>query len=131
LRISTNILTIIILLFASCEQKSEELQCGTKDPVPTCGNANTIAQPLVFKAKCAVCHMLDNNTTGPKLNKVLEHLPSEKWFDEFVRNQDSLKRNNNQYTIEIEKWSPVDFVHNFKDLNEKQLKEIKEYLDQN
>lgn len=128
--VAKNIFLIIILFIASCNQKTNDLKVATKDPIPTCGDNKTIPQPLVFKAKCVACHMFDKNTTGPKLHKILNRVPSEKWFDEFVRNQDSLKRYNDQYTIEIEKWSPVDYVHNFKELNKKQLKEIKDYLNQ-
>lgn len=121
---------IIILFLTACKQKTKVLGCATKDQVPTCGTPSTIAQPFIFKAKCATCHMLDKNTTGPKLQTILDRVPSEKWFDDFVRNQDSLHSNKDPHTLEIEKWSPVDFVHNFTELNEQQLSEIKDYLDQ-
>lgn len=120
----------MILFIISCKQNTNDLKCATKDPILTCGDLNTNAQPLIFETKCVPCHMLNKNTTGPQFHKILDRVPSENWFDEFVRNEDSLKKIKDKYTIEIERWSPIDFIHDFKELNEDQLMEIKDYLNQ-
>jgi hypothetical protein len=104
--------------------------CATPDPVPTCGNYQTVTQPAIFKVKCFACHRFDKNTTGPKLHNVMDHLPSEDWFDAFVRNEDSLVNAGNKYAVEIQKWSVIDGNHNFKEITNKQLEEIKKYLNQ-
>ncbi len=133
---NTNVKFVSFLIFffvitfnVSCKQKFKELNCATEDSKLISENSS-IKQPYIFKAKCAACHMIDKNTTGPKLYNILSRVPSEKWFDEFVKNEDSLKEIKDEYTIKIEKYSPVDFIHNFKDLNEIQLQEIKRYLNQ-
>jgi cytochrome c551/c552 len=85
--------------------------------------------PTVFKAKCAVCHSLDKDMTGPKLRNILDRVPSEEWFDAFVQYEDSLVNANDPYTIEVQKWSPVRGNHN-SELKDEELKELKEYLSQ-
>lgn len=123
-----NICLIFIVLFSACSQRKKEINCATKDPEIICGNTPNIQPPEIFKSKCAICHRIDVNLTAPKLLNVLERVPSEQWFTDFVRNEDSLKKIKDPYTLEIEEWSPVDFRHNFKELDEKQLEEIKYYI---
>ena len=120
---------LITVLIASCTNQDEPV-CATPDPMPTCGNYNVVPEPAIFKVKCVACHMFDKNTTGPKLHNVMDHLPSENWFDAFVRNEDSLVNVRDNYAIKIQKWSVVDGHHNFKEITNKQLEEIKEYLSQ-
>ena len=125
---------IILILSAfpllGCFNNSEK----TEEPVPTCGvrcgNELKINQPNIFKAKCATCHMLDKNTTGPMMLNILDKVPSELWFDQFVRSEDSLEQVQDPYTLEIQKWSPVDGNHNFKEITEEQLQQLKEFFSQ-
>jgi hypothetical protein len=122
------IITSVLLLFA-CNSKQQSV-CVTPDPIPICGNVNSVSEPAIFKAKCTTCHMLYKNSTGPKLHNVYNHLPNEEWFELFVRNEDSLIKVNDKYARKIQKWSPVDGNHNFKEISDKQMSEIKEYLTQ-
>lgn len=127
------VLTMSVVSLSSCfnqSKKEPEAFCGVKDPAPMHGNASTIPVPQVFSANCATCHMFDKNGTGPALQHVLKRVPNEAWFDNFVRNEDSLTQVNDPYTLEIQKWSVVRGNHAFSELTDAQLSEIKEYFSQ-
>lgn len=120
-------LLAVPFLFNSCfneipKKKETDNFCGTA------GINDNQNQPSIFKAKCAACHMYDKNSTGPKLKGVLNKVPNEEWFDEFVRNEDSLLKTKNEYALKINEWSTVDGNHNFKELTVVHLAEIKKYL---
>lgn len=118
---------ILLFLVISCNSKSKTT-CVTKTPLPTCGENPSPPEPAVFKAKCATCHFYNKNSTGPKLQGVLNRVPSENWFDTFVRNEDSLAKSKDPYTLKIQEWSELDGNHRFNELSIQGLKQIKEYL---
>ena len=125
------VLAACSLSLSSCfnqVKKEPEPFCGVKDPAPVNGNGSETQIPQVFSAKCATCHTLDKNLTGPGLKHVLKRVPSENWFDQFVRNEDSLMRAGDDYTLEIQQWSPVAYKHQNSQLTDEQLNEIKAYL---
>ena len=72
-----------ILLFSCLNNKkpvkAEEFYCGVKDD-KTYNIDSGINQPDVYKGKCASCHLVNKDMTGPKLEGVLDKIPSEKWF---------------------------------------------------
>ncbi len=119
---------ILILCLISCNsrpkrnspKKSENVDfvCGTNSPQP----------PEEFKNNCGTCHLKSKNTTGPKLENILKKVPSEKWFDEYVRNEDSLAKTGDKYILKIQNYSPCHNCHNFKNLTDMELKIIKDYL---
>lgn len=122
---------LLILLFAlfGCFKQANKVEeplpgCGVR-----CGNERQEQMPTVFKAKCAVCHSLDKDMTGPKLRNILDRVPSEEWFDAFIQHEDSLVKANDSYTMEVQKWSPVRGNHN-SELRDEELKELKDYLSQ-
>ena len=118
-------LPILFGCFKKANKVEEPLPgCGVR-----CGNERQEQMPTVFKAKCAVCHSLDKDMTGPKLRNILDRVPSEEWFDAFVQYEDSLVNANDPYTIEVQKWSPVRGNHN-SELKDEELKELKDYLSQ-
>ena len=125
------VLILSALLLFGCFNNSEKKE----EPVPTCGvkcgNELKIKEPDIFKAKCATCHMLDKDITGPKLRNILNEVPSELWFDQFVRNEDSLTQVQDAHTLKIQKWSPVDGNHNFKEITKGQLQQLKDFFSQN
>jgi hypothetical protein len=123
-----SIFMVIFILFA-CNNDSDFV-CATPEPIPICGNVLSVTEPDIFKAKCAVCHMLDKNITGPRLQNILDRLPNEEWFDNFIRNEDSLVAIGDTHAVEIQNWSPADGQHNFKEITDNQLGEIKKYLGQ-
>lgn len=121
------ILSILLFTLQSCLSE-DRLVCATKDITDQI--KLKVEEPSIFTAKCAICHMLDKNSTGPKLFKVFDRLPNEKWFEEFVKNEDSLLNIGDQYAQNIQNWSPARGNHNFKNLTELQIAEIRKYLDQ-
>lgn len=118
---------INVFLFFSCTTRNNPT-CANEDPLPSCGENPTPPEPAVFKAKCAFCHRLDKHTTGPKLQGVLNRIPSESWFDAFVRNEDSLAQRKDPYTLKIQDWSEVNGNHQFNELSDEELVKIKEHL---
>lgn len=116
-------------LITSCfrnEPPPPEPFCGVKDPEFEV--METKNQPFVFKAKCAVCHMKDKHTTGPKLVGIFERIPNEQWFENFVRNEDSLEKIKDPYTLQIQKWSVVDGNHGFDELTEDEMRNLKSFI---
>jgi hypothetical protein len=119
-----------MLILTACFNKKKEEQptCGVKEELalPCDGRKN---RPVLFLAKCTACHSLDKNGTGPKFSGVLTKIPNEKWFDCFVRNEDSLLKQKEPYTLMINKayFPSSSFSHNFKEITSKQLEELKEY----
>ena len=112
----------------SCFNKREE------EPVLGCDVVSVaeckVQEPLAFKQNCAVCHLFEKNTTGPKLKDVLKRVPSKAWLTAFIQKQDSLIKINDTTTLRIMKWLNLDFNHNYSDLNTKQLTEIIDFITQ-
>ena len=87
----------------------------------------------LFNQKCAVCHMADKNTTGPKLRNV-----RSKWDKEGAKSgsiyswvkdwQSAAKKD--LYALEITRWSPVAHVDN-PDLSNGQIDAIFDFIDGN
>lgn len=122
---------LLILLFAlfGCFKQANKVEEPISECGVRCGNELQVEMPTVFKAKCAVCHSLDKDLTGPKLRNILDRVPSEDWFDAFIQHEDSLVNANDPYTMEVQKWSPVRGNHN-SELRDEELKELKDYLSQ-
>ncbi|PHR31660.1 MAG: hypothetical protein COA38_07585 [Fluviicola sp.] len=103
---------------------SGEQRCGVVD-----GSIENIKKvPLVFQAKCATCHSLTKDTTGPALIGVSDRIPYPRWFHEFVTNQDSLINVNEPYTRRIMNWSIVNFEHNFNGITKEEMSQLLEYF---
>ncbi len=116
----------LTLILTSCFNKKKV------EPIPiatcgnTCGNEQTNPRPAIFLAKCVSCHMIDKNSTGPKLLGVLNKIPNEKWYEDFVKNEDSLIKQKEPYTLLVNKtYLPIKFNHNFKEITKEQIEELK------
>lgn len=119
-------LLICSACFNSNNSKDEPIAtCGV-----TCGNKTKVDQPDIFKAKCATCHAFNKDLTGPKMNGILDRVPSKKWLIEFITNQDSLIEIEDEYTLEIMKWSAVRWNHNFNELRKQGLDDLINYIEQ-
>lgn len=64
------------------------------------------------------------------MDGVLNRVPSEEWLKAFITNQDSLIEVKDEYTLEIMTWSPVNWNHNFADLEENDLDTLMAYITQ-
>ncbi|GAB5417991.1 MAG: hypothetical protein Crog4KO_14440 [Crocinitomicaceae bacterium] len=84
--------------------------------------------PSIFKAKCATCHYLTKDATGPKLIGILDRVPSEDWLRNFITNEDSLTRIKDSATLAIQKMKPTSGNHNFQSLSENQLNTLIDYI---
>lgn len=122
--------TLVLLCLLMCggcfnESKTE------KEPIGVCGNATDahVAEPAIFKVKCATCHTYDKDLMGPKMHGVLDKV-SEVWLIQFITNQDSLIAAGDEYTLEIMKWSAVEWNHNFTELRDRDKKVLLDYIRQ-
>lgn len=118
--------SLFVLLFTltNCFHKKQT----TEEAIPTCGvssyNCNSVEIPVIFKAKCYTCHSYEKNTTGPAMKGLIQKEPSKEWFIAFITNQDSLIKIKDTYTLKCMQFSPVDFRHNFNELNSIHITEI-------
>ena len=121
------ILFLLVTLFGGWWNNrcsSGEGFCGVVDrPIE-----NVKKAPLVFRAKCATCHNLNRNGTGPALIGILDRAPYPEWMQEFVTNQDSLIGINEPYTRKIMEWSVVRFNHNFEEITEEEIGQLQAYF---
>lgn len=115
---------ILLLSLTNCFRKKQT----TEEAIPTCGvssyNCNSVEIPVIFKAKCYTCHSYEKNTTGPAMKGLIQKEPSKEWFIAFITNQDSLIKIKDTYTLKCMQFSPVDFRHNFNELNSIHITEI-------
>lgn len=103
---------------------SEEKRCGVVDgPIE-----NVKKAPLIFQVKCAMCHNLTDDRTGPALIDVSDRIPYPEWLHEFITNQNSLIHVNEPYTQQIMHWSIVNFEHNFNEITKEEITQLFEYL---
>ena len=107
--------------------KAEEFYCGVEDD-KTYNIDSGINQPDVYKRKCASCHLVTKDMTGPKLEGVLDKIPSEKWFELYIKNEESLLKNGDKYANKISNFSKVNNVHNFNDLTTDEINILKKYI---
>ena len=125
-------LIIISTFLLSCLNKkkpseTEEFVCGVKDD-HTFNIDDVENQPDVYRRKCAACHQINKDGTGPKLIGVLNKIPNEKWFELYIKNEDSLLKSNDIYAIEISKYSEVKNIHKFNEITNQEINELKKYI---
>ena len=125
------ILLILCSTLFSClnneNSKTKANVCGVEDK-KIFNIDNSENQPDVYKRKCSACHFIQRDATGPKLSGILNKIPNEKWFELFIKNEDSLLKNNDKYTIKISKFSEIKNVHNFDEITKEELNELKKYI---
>ena len=125
-------LIIISSLIFSClnkkkTAKTDEYFCGVKDDqIFNIDSGEN--QPEIYKRKCASCHLINKDATGPKLIGVLDRIPNQKWFELYIKNEDSLLKNGDNYANEISKFSEVNNIHNFNDLTTEEINTLKKYI---
>lgn len=127
--IAIDLICFLALILIGCvhEKNEENLGCGVLDE-PVSASDTRKQMPTIFSGRCATCHVLDAKTTGPKISGVLDRIPNEHWFDGFIRNEDSLIKQKEPYTLLLNKRSlPIQFLHHFKDLSDEQMEELKAY----
>lgn len=131
------ILVLIFVIVYLIVRQRNLTEVKEEDPVAFCGTENPIDKgyynlemgSAVFKAKCATCHRVDDNTTGPKLAGVFDRIPDHNWFNLFIQQEDSLIKSKDKYLLEKKKYAPeIDFRHAFKELNATELKRLRLFI---
>jgi mono/diheme cytochrome c family protein len=128
--ITRGILFLCLFLCSGCfnESEPEILGCGVIDNSPT--EVLTVETPDIFKARCAVCHHFNKDLTGPKLEGILDRVPSEEWLRNYIMNEDSLIEAKDEYALKIARWSHVRGIHNHSDLSKQDLDTLIRYITQ-
>lgn len=121
--------------FEDVSAKKQTKQNETdEESMPVCGvsndglnDPNLRETPDVFKMKCATCHHIKHNGTGPALAGFMKKAPSEEWFKGFITNQDSMLRAGDSLTLQIQELRPSKGMHQ-QILTQKQIDELIEYI---
>lgn len=79
----------------------------------------------LFKDKCAACHALDHDATGPALTPKMKEL-DESFLIPWIKNNIALIASGNKQAIEASKFSPSE-MKTFPTLTDAQIKSIIEY----
>jgi mono/diheme cytochrome c family protein len=79
----------------------------------------------LFKSKCASCHALDHDATGPALTPKMNEL-EESYLIPWIRNNVELRASGNKQAIEAAKYSPSEMTA-FPTLTDDQIKNIIAY----
>lgn len=119
---------VLILCLISCYSRPKRNSPKKSENVDFVCGTNSHQPPEEFKSNCGTCHFKERAFSGPKLEYILTRVPSEKWFDGYVRNEDSLANSGDKYILKIQNYSPIHNCHNFKYLTNEELKIIKDYL---
>ena len=112
--------------FNNSTKETEQLGCGVVDTFPS----KEIKNPYVFNARCATCHHFYKNGTGPKMEDILDRIPSEEWLRNYITNEDSLIEAKDEYALKAAQWSPVRGVHNHADLSKQDLDTLIKFITQ-
>jgi cytochrome c2 len=120
-----NILVLIILFFAACNNASKQTKEEFKKPDR---HLTITAGENLFKANCATCHKPAENYVGPALKGVASRWESKELLYDFVRNsQEVIARNTYAKKIfEEYKQSPMlPYPH----LKDEEIQGILDYCD--
>lgn len=113
------------MLLLACGQGGNTTQSGTT----TIGSAPSSAGKSLFTSKCAVCHSLKNDRTGPKLEGAIA-----RWNNDtvklraYIKNSQEFVRNGDPYvTALFKKWNSI-AMQTFPDMSDAQVNDIIAYI---
>ncbi|MFA6275191.1 MAG: c-type cytochrome [Pedobacter sp.] len=86
---------------------------------------DVVAGRTLFKAKCASCHALDHDVTGPALTPKVNEL-DETFLIAWIKNNVALRASGNAQAIEAAKFSPSEMTA-FPTLKDEEIKNIIAY----
>ncbi|MEI8279807.1 MAG: cytochrome c [Bacteroidota bacterium] len=112
-----------MLLFA-CGQGGNNTASGTNTV-----SGSTSPGKSLFTSKCAVCHSLKNDRTGPKLEGAIA-----RWNNDtvklraYIKNSQEFVRNGDPYvTALFKKWNSI-AMQTFPDMSDAQVNDIIDYI---
>lgn len=125
------LIVIGVFIFNFVYPTNENPGCATKDVI----NFNRTESisfekqkgKIIFNSNCVACHKINAKSTPDFIKNILDRIPNEKYFEQFIRNEDSLLKAKNKRVEKLREEFPNDFVHNFKLTNE-EIESLKEYI---
>jgi cytochrome c len=123
------IVIISVFLYVYFNPKNLNPGCATESIKPFCGTELTSPEKLkgkvIFNANCAACHRM--NSKNNILKNALKGFPDEKYFYNYLTNEDSLIKIKDKQNKVINEMFEGDYNHNFK-LSQEEVKNLKEYI---
>ena len=122
---------IRVLVYTFIYPINENLDCDIKDDSGL-NVAGSISPEIkkgktIFNSNCVVCHKMNAKSTPDFIENIFDRIPNEKYFDQFIRNENSLLEAKNKRVEKLREEFPNGFVHNFKLTNE-EMQFLKEYI---
>lgn len=118
------LLFLTYILIDTKQEEENKAWCGTVTYIDS-----NFPSSDIFNSNCKSCHHLNKQLIGPALSGVLQRLPSEEWFDTFIRDQDTLIHHQNSYVLTLlNQDTNYTFIHRFKHFSYNNLEELKDYL---
>ena len=128
------IITIGITIVAYSQIERYQPQCATEIPQLICGTESLLSDNAkkgknLFNAYCAACHKLYKKMTGPSLKGLVQNgnYPSKEYFFDYVRNEQKLNDEKDEYAKAINDEYSLDYVHQFK-LTDIEVEQLLEYI---
>lgn len=110
--ISSAILTVLFLLVTSAAQAQGDAKAGEG----------------IFKAKCASCHNMTKDVTGPALIGVLDRVPSRDWLKSWIKDNVALRGSGDAYANKIyNQWGGA-AMSQFAYFSDADLENVVEYI---
>ncbi|HSC54331.1 MAG TPA: cytochrome c [Phnomibacter sp.] len=81
-------MAVVLMALASCGN-TEQPAAETKTPIAGASTAQDAGKQL-FYAKCASCHMVNKELTGPALNGVESRWPDKEKLIAFIQNSEAV-----------------------------------------
>jgi cytochrome c2 len=92
--------------------------------------ADPAAGKKLFKSKCASCHAVKTDLTGPALMGVMERVPSKEWLYKWVENSTALRESGDDYANQIyDEWKGEQMT-SFPELTPEDVDNILLYIDE-
>ncbi len=84
----------------------------------------------IFKAKCASCHNMTKDVTGPALMGVLDgtRAPSKDWLKLWIKDNSALRNSGDAYAIKVYEKHGQKPMTNFQYFSDKELDDVVEYI---
>ncbi len=125
--------TIGTMAFVYVKSK-QKMVCATEVPRLICGTENMLTEigfkgRDVFNTNCATCHKLYKKMSGPSLKGIVQngHYPSTDYFIKYMRNEQSLIEQNDQFALAINEKYTFDYKHHF-ELSDLEFQQLLEYI---
>jgi len=91
--------------------------------------ADLTAGKAVFQNKCASCHIMGKDATGPNLQGVLGRWDSEQHVHEWILNWKKAVAAGYPRAVEVQNWSPAQMQIFESQINPKELTDVVAYVD--